>query len=56
MNKNLEFTLTVLALAIAFVIGMQVGNYYTLRHQIITKTSSGYIVELDGELYHYRED
>lgn len=56
MNKNLKFTLTVLILAMVFVIGSQVGTYYTLKHQVITKTSSGYTVELDGELYNYRED
>lgn len=56
MNKNLKFTLTVLILAMVFVIGSQVGTYYTLKHQIITKTDTGYMVELDGELYNYTED
>lgn len=56
MDKNLKFTLAVLVLAIVFVIGSQVGTYYTLKHQVITKTSSGYTVELDGELYNYKED
>ena len=56
MDKNLKFTLTVLVLAIVFVVGSQVGTYYTLKHQVITKTSSGYMVELDGELYDYTED
>lgn len=56
MDKNLKFTLAVLVLAIVFVVGSQVGIYYTLKHQVITKTSSGYTVELDGELYNYRED
>lgn len=56
MDKNLKFTLAVLVLAIVFVVGSQVGTYYTLKHQVIAKTSSGYTVELDGELYNYRED
>lgn len=56
MDKNLKFTLAVLVLAIVFVVGSQVGTYYTLKYQVITKTSSGYTVELDGELYNYRED
>lgn len=56
MNKDLNFTISVLILAIVFVIGSQVGTYYTIKHQVITKTDTGYMVELDGELYDYTED
>lgn len=56
MNKDSKFIISVLILAIVFVIGSQVGTYYTLKHQVITKTDTGYMIELDGELYNYRED
>lgn len=56
MDKDLKFIVSVLILAIVFVIGSQVGTYYTIKHQIITKTDTGYTVELDGELYDYTED
>lgn len=56
MNKDLKFIISVLVLAVVFVIGSQVGTYHTIKHQVIIKTDTGYTVELDGELYNYTED
>ena len=46
----------IMLLAVAFVIGLKCGENHVIRHQKIEKSSIGYTVDFDGEIYEYTED
>ena len=51
--KQIKVILIIGIIALAFAFGVTVGEKTVIKHQHIEKTSTGYIVEFDGELYDY---
>ena len=47
--------LLIILIAILFVVGLKIGENHVIREQKITKTSYGYEVEFDGQIYKYGE-
>lgn len=54
--NNIKFILIALIMTVIFVIGIKCGEHHVIKHQKIEKTSIGYEVDFDGEIYEYTED
>ena len=53
MDKFTKDIIIICLITIVFVIGLKVGENHVIRHQKIENTSTGYIVDFDGEIYEY---
>jgi hypothetical protein len=51
--KDVRIYLTICLIAIVFFMGLKCGENHVIRHQIIEKTETGFLVNFDGNYYEY---
>lgn len=54
--KQAKIMLVIGLIAVAFVLGVVIGEKRVIKQQRIEKTDYGYLVEFDGQLYDYSAD
>lgn len=56
MKKTIAIIVVTGLVALAFVLGVTIGEKRVIKQQRIEKTDYGYLVEFDGQLYDYIAD
>lgn len=54
--KQAKIIIIIGLIAVAFVLGITLGEKRVIKYQKIEKTDYGYLVDFDGQLYDYLAD
>ena len=54
--KQAKIIIIIGLIAVAFILGITIGEKRVIKNQKIEKTDYGYLVDFDGQLYDYLAD